>query len=217
MYWSKSDVEKLRKFIITKAATLIPYFYQNIIEGAVKVRKYSGFYDEMGKFLGKTPKQCKSKFQKFEEQIYTKYLAIPQKDFDLLVWIRQNKDIHLQLQKRAKMGSLGESSTEGSQIPVSFKQKNSISRQNEANLEDGKAFECKMEKSQKSFFSEQESDRASGKKEYLGEEMQAYWMQLICKIKKGKPVKITSNIGSGDGGKNSFLFTSVEISFLLER
>jgi hypothetical protein len=98
-YWSKSEVLKLKEFIKSKAASLIPYFYENIMKGTIKVRKYSGFYEEMAKFLKRTPKQCKSKFQKFEEQIYTKYLSLPQKDYELLKWIRKNKDIHIKLKK----------------------------------------------------------------------------------------------------------------------
>lgn len=89
--WSKTDLKKLAEFIQQNASTLISNFYQNIKSGYVKLRKPSGFFIEMGKSLKLTSAQCKSKFQKFEKEIYTAYIGFPEVFYDVLESIRKTK------------------------------------------------------------------------------------------------------------------------------
>ena len=89
--WSKTDLKKLAEFIQQNASTLISNFYQNIKSGYVKLRKPSGFFIEMGKSLKLTSAQCKSKFQKFEKEIYTAYIGFPEVFYDVLKSIRKTK------------------------------------------------------------------------------------------------------------------------------
>lgn len=100
-YWSSEDLKKFKKFIKSKADILLPIFYQNIQEGNIKVRKPNGFYRKMGEFLGRTPLQCKSKFQKFEKDIYTKYLGVPARDFMVFHLIQNNPAFRSKIEKTA--------------------------------------------------------------------------------------------------------------------
>jgi hypothetical protein len=87
--WSFEEVEKLKLYIKGKSELLMTNFYENIVEGKMKVRKPPGFFIEMAKELEMTPKQCKSKFQKSEKEIYTKYLAVSEDHYSVFISLRK--------------------------------------------------------------------------------------------------------------------------------
>lgn len=89
--WTEVELTKLREFIELKAEILLTNFYKNIKEGRIKYRKPSKFFSEMGDFLKMTPTQCKSKFQKFEKEIFTNYLQLPDRSYFVLEHIRRQK------------------------------------------------------------------------------------------------------------------------------
>jgi hypothetical protein len=57
----------------------------------------------MKEYLNRSTEQCKSKFQKFEKEIYTKYLQIPRKDFQVFLWIQKNKDVSKKISKYSEI------------------------------------------------------------------------------------------------------------------
>lgn len=87
--WDDSELEELKNYIIMKKPFLRASMYRNIYAGKIKFRKPNGFFTEMGNILDRSAQSCKSKFQKFEKQIYTEYLGIPREHYNVLVWIRR--------------------------------------------------------------------------------------------------------------------------------
>lgn len=100
-YWSAKDISRFKKYLKNKADVLIPIFYQNIKEGMIKVRKPNGFFKKMGEYLGRTALQCKSKFQKFEKDVYSKYLGIPEEDYLVFQLIQNDETFRSQIKKIA--------------------------------------------------------------------------------------------------------------------
>lgn len=183
MFWSKFDVKRLEIFIKSKAKTLIPYFYRNIMEGPTRVRKYSGFYDEMARFLNRTSKQCKSKFQKFEEQIYTKYLGIPRKDFDLFKWVRSNKKKHKKIKNKFQKQSQKKGITEEVCNLAKIQPEKIIKKITNKKEEKLGRFVC----TRKKFNKRERSSDLINKKDYTDKEIMDYWEELIVKIIEIKP------------------------------
>lgn len=91
MYWKSEDVRKIKAFVQSQAKVLVPVFYHNILLGEIKIRKPKGFFKQMGEFLGRSGRQCKSKFQKLEERIYVEFLKVPEEDFSVFCWIRKGQ------------------------------------------------------------------------------------------------------------------------------
>ena len=89
--WTKKELINLKKYIIYKSKILLNNFYRNVIYGYIKFRKPTGFFIEMARTLGLTSPQCKSKFQKFEKEIYTLYLELPEESYIVLKYIRKQK------------------------------------------------------------------------------------------------------------------------------
>lgn len=79
--WTKVETTNLEKYIKSQAALLRDNFYWNIYFGKMKYRRPARFFIEMGSHIGRSPSQCKSKFQKFEREIYVEYLEIPASHF----------------------------------------------------------------------------------------------------------------------------------------
>lgn len=210
-YWSKSEVSKLKEFIKNKAASLIPYFYENIMKGTIKVRKYSGFYEEMAKFLNRTPKQCKSKFQKFEEQIYTKYLSLPQRDYELLKWIRKNKGIHSKLTKilntrRSRLKATQDISNAEDTTECIYNL--ALLDENRNNQEDDQSDSDKLNEIGLS-----DKNRSGGTKEDsdIDKKMSNYWCELITKIKQpfgGKSI-YDQDLNADGKSLNLLLFSNI--------
>ena len=87
--WTEKGVFELKNYIKSKSDLLVSNFYENIIEGRMKVRKPPGFFIEMAQALKMTPKQCKSKFQKTEKEIYTKYLEFDDEEYEVFIHLRK--------------------------------------------------------------------------------------------------------------------------------
>jgi predicted GIY-YIG superfamily endonuclease len=195
MYWSSKDISKLKSFILSQKNILIPIFYQNILSGSIKTRKPSGFFTKMSTYLGRTTDQCKSKFQKFEKEIYTKYLKVPNKDFFVFLWMQKNKDINTKVEDflKNKTDPAKESSKieNYSQFHDSIQIKEIPSRNS-----NGNAFESDQDHFEKSSSASQFDDNNSSSSEDQSEEdLIRHWLKIVDNIKNNKQVKdILSNI-----------------------
>ena len=92
--WTKKEVGLLENYAISQAEHLVFKFYENIISGSMEYRKNKGFFRELSKIIGKSSAQCKSKFQKIEEQIYLDLLHIPEDHYDLYLYIRNENKLY---------------------------------------------------------------------------------------------------------------------------
>lgn len=105
--WSLQEVMNLKKYIRTKSELLINNFYENVVEGKMKVRKPPGFFIQMAETLKMKPKQCKSKFQKFEREIYTNYLNLPEGEYQVFLHLRKknffNKKFKSNVQNKSRL------------------------------------------------------------------------------------------------------------------
>ena len=91
--WNKTEINELEKYIKNHSVILKTNFYKNIYLGKMKFRRCPRFFIRMSAKVGRSPSQCKSKFQKYEKEIYTDFLELP---FDhLLVYqdIRKRKPL----------------------------------------------------------------------------------------------------------------------------
>ena len=98
--WSKKEELNLKSFVIKKQEPLVLNIYKNIIAGALLFRREGKLFVEMSAFVGRTPEQCKSKFQKFEYQVYVEFLKIPLKHFEVFQWLREKKKLTKKIEKR---------------------------------------------------------------------------------------------------------------------
>lgn len=89
--WSPADLAALRKYVLSQSRVLLANFYLNVKDGSVLRRKPSRFFIKMANYLQMTPAQCKSKFQKFEREIYTNFLGLPHQAYRVLQHIRRKK------------------------------------------------------------------------------------------------------------------------------
>lgn len=92
--WNKIDTEKLKHFILSEKKDLLSNFYLNIKQKDKKCRKLPGFFQRMSLAVGKSSEQCKSKFQKFEANVYCNFLNVPKPHFELFEKLRVQKRIH---------------------------------------------------------------------------------------------------------------------------
>jgi DNA-binding protein len=103
-YWTSNEEEALTHFLQENASELIKSFYDKINKINIKARK-KNIFKKMSLVTGKTPKQCKSKLQKFERKAYVQILGIPAHHFDFYEQMRQKKfllkNLHCQEQKLA--------------------------------------------------------------------------------------------------------------------
>lgn len=99
--WTAGELEKLKKYILSKSSQLRLYFYQNIIEGEIKFKKCSRFFIEMSELMKRTANQCKSKFQKMEKSIYTDLMGVSAEHYRLYQRIRRlNSELKVAEDKR---------------------------------------------------------------------------------------------------------------------
>lgn len=89
--WTKVETANLEKYIKSQSGLLKNNFYWNIYFGKMKRRRPARFFIEMGSRIGRTSSQCKSKFQKFEREIYVEYLEIPANHFQVYKAIRNRQ------------------------------------------------------------------------------------------------------------------------------
>lgn len=87
--WTASELAHLRSYVLSKSAPLRLSLYQNLVEGSIKHKKSPRFFIEMSHLVARTPNQCKSKFQKMERDIYTAFLGVPARHYDLYARLRQ--------------------------------------------------------------------------------------------------------------------------------
>lgn len=87
--WTKAETALLEKYIKEQGALLRSNFYWNIFLGKMKRRRPPRFFIEMSAKVGRTDSQCKSKFQKFEREIYVEFLEIPATHFRVYKAIRR--------------------------------------------------------------------------------------------------------------------------------
>ena len=95
-FWSKKDLSLLKEYILHHKDWLRRNFYMNIRANRLKFRKLSGFFVDMGKKVGRATEHCKSKFQKFERHIYTRYLKIPSNHYLVFCYVRKQEQIKAQ-------------------------------------------------------------------------------------------------------------------------
>lgn len=103
--WSLQEVSDLKKYIQSKSDLLINNFYENVLEGKMKVRKPPGFFIQMAETLNMKPKQCKSKFQKFEREIYTNYLSLPEAEYQVFLHLRKKNFFNKKFKSSAQSKS----------------------------------------------------------------------------------------------------------------
>lgn len=77
LLWKPEDLKKFKNFIILHRGSFVTHFYRNLLNPATQVRREPRLFIKMHKFVSKSIKQCKSKFQKFEHKVFADYLQIP--------------------------------------------------------------------------------------------------------------------------------------------
>ena len=93
--WNKTEINELEKYIKSNSLILKSNFYKNIYLGKMKFRRCPRFFIRMSSKVGRSPSQCKSKFQKFEKEIYTDFLELPLNHLLVYQAIRKNKPLTL--------------------------------------------------------------------------------------------------------------------------
>lgn len=150
--WTLNEVEKLKTYIKKQSELLLSNFYENIIEGKMKIRKPPGFFIEMASFLKMTPKQCKSKFQKSEKEIYTNYLGVPSDYYEVFTCLRLKnffikQTLNQNLKNSFKNGKFFKKSvTKGKQNKLN----NKLKRKKSEFSEDNTYYSKSQQKSEKS-------------------------------------------------------------------
>ena len=189
MYWSSQDVSKLKSFIISQKDILLPIFYQNILNGCIKLRKPSGFFKKMSQYVSRTTDQCKSKFQKFEKEIYTKYLKVPSKDFFVFVWIQKNKDINQKVRnywnKKSNESKESNKIENNSQFDSPSQIKDISSRYSDANV--FKSHQDHFENS--SSESGYDDTYSSTSENQTEDDLIRHWQKIVDNVKKTKRIK----------------------------
>ena len=89
--WTDKEIENLKNYSIQKKDELLSNLYRNIIAGIIRFRKTPRFFKEMSLLVGRSSEQCKSKFQKLEEEIYLSALEIPEHHYRVFTWLRSRK------------------------------------------------------------------------------------------------------------------------------
>lgn len=87
--WTEREMSKMKEYIVQNEDMLVRIFYKNIYEGKHIYRKRDGFFQGIGKVLGRKSSECKSKFQKHEKVIYTIYLRIPIHHYEIFLFYRK--------------------------------------------------------------------------------------------------------------------------------
>lgn len=100
--WTRTDLDNLRDFILTKEPELKKNLYLNILENNLRHRKSFHFFNQMSNFIGRTIPECKSKFQKYEKIIYEDYLSIPLSHFKVFLFLRRKRKIISKQKKTVK-------------------------------------------------------------------------------------------------------------------
>ena len=89
--WSPRELDLLESYIKEKTDCLKNNIYQNILIGKLQYRKNPRFFIKMSQTIGRSPEQCKSKFQKYEEKIYLIHLGVPKKHYEVFLHLRERK------------------------------------------------------------------------------------------------------------------------------
>lgn len=89
--WDTKDIDAMKNFVKTNENMLLSTLYKNIYNGKIIFRKKSKFFTQMGKILKRPSSNCKSKFQKYEKEIYIDFLGVPEIHYLLLKHIRGKK------------------------------------------------------------------------------------------------------------------------------
>lgn len=89
--WQKKHLSKLKKYIISKKKYLIQHLYDNFSRNQWVVKKSSSFFSNMAKEVLKDIKACKSKFQKFEKEVYLDYLNLESEFYEFIIFLRKKK------------------------------------------------------------------------------------------------------------------------------
>ena len=89
--WTDDEIKALKKYALDNEKMLLKIFYKNIYEGKHIYRKKDGFFKDLGQILKRSSSECKSKFQKYEREIYTEFLGVPEMHYLLLKYIREKK------------------------------------------------------------------------------------------------------------------------------
>jgi hypothetical protein len=89
--WTNEEVSKLRSYVSENSQELVSNLLVNIVTGYLRFRKNRRFFINMGKFLDRSSKICKSKFQKLERKIYIEFLNLPTDYYELFCHIRKQK------------------------------------------------------------------------------------------------------------------------------
>lgn len=90
-YWTKDEMKIFDSYVLHQRNVLIENFYVNIYEGEHLIRKPKGFFKNLSEQVKKPLKKCKSKFQKYEKNIYCRILNLPETHFNLYIFLRKNQ------------------------------------------------------------------------------------------------------------------------------
>ena len=80
--WNSSQLDRFESFIRANSQSFLDHFYRNLLNPVQKIRREPRIFIRMHQFVGKTTKQCKSKFQKCESRIFRDILRVPADHFD---------------------------------------------------------------------------------------------------------------------------------------
>jgi len=194
-YWTSEDLSRLKSFILSQKQVLTPIFYQNILAGSIKNRKPSGFFKKMKEYLNRSTEQCKSKFQKFEKEIYTKYLQIPRKDFQVFLWIQKNKDVNKKISKYSEIAKNQVREESKLTIKSNLHHLNQIKENLSRSADESKSESDDNQNENSSSCSQYYNEDISSSESQTEEDLIRHWIKIRDKMKDNeKSGSIQSNI-----------------------
>lgn len=101
--WSGSETQLLREFIAGQESGLLTNFYKNIFLGQLNFRRPAKFFKKMSGTIGRSPKQCKSKMQKFEKEAFVGILRVPEEHYRFYLVLRKLKTMSRKTQNVSEM------------------------------------------------------------------------------------------------------------------
>ena len=89
--WKEEELDRMKNFISLNSESFLTHFYQNLLNPVTQTRREPRIFIRMMKYIGKTTKQCKSKFQKYEKTIFKDFLKIPKDHIMVYDKLKTNK------------------------------------------------------------------------------------------------------------------------------
>lgn len=149
--WTLQEVNKIRHYALANSQDLISNLLANIVAGYMRFRKHRRFFVDMGSYLGRSPKNCKSKFQTLEKRIYVDTLKVPRSHYMLFCHIRKKQphqvnydftEVAKQVRSKLNANRAAHKNVDSSKSKVKIQ---SVLKQKQADSDDSDSCPSKME------------------------------------------------------------------------